>query len=129
MPVLLLLLMSMPLWAAPGPGVSRELALARAKNVSELSYELRFTLPRARETPVLGEAVIRFRLRDASAPLALDFRRPPGTELSLILKGQRVSIEEEDDHILIPPSALRAGARLSIPAREGEMGPDSLPSS
>lgn len=52
--------------AAPGSGISRELARERAARIRGLRLELAFSLPEARSAPVRGEVELRFRLADAS---------------------------------------------------------------
>ena len=63
---------SAPPPGSPGPGVPLALAESRASRVSALRYDLRFTVPSSASEPLAGRAVIRFSLRDADAPLALD---------------------------------------------------------
>ncbi len=62
---------------APGPGVALALAEGRAARVSNVSYELHFTVPPAQAAPVTGRVTIRFDLKDPSRPLALDFAASP----------------------------------------------------
>ena len=54
-------------------GVSRELAQLRKQKVKDLRYDLRFSIPRDKHTPVTGEGLIRFRL-DAPTEIVIDFR-------------------------------------------------------
>src|SRR5438874_5412231 len=76
---------------AQDPGVSETLARDRASRVSNLRYELSFSIPGNKSDAIKGHEANTFTLSDASAPLALDFAR-----------GQ-------NGHLLYPASALHAG--------------------
>src|SRR2546427_3168110 len=76
---------------AQDPGVSETLARDRASRVSNLRYDLSFSIPGNKTEAIKGHEAITFTLSDASAPLALDFAR-----------GQ-------NGHLLYPASALHAG--------------------
>jgi aminopeptidase N len=54
-------------------GVSFALAEDRAHRISDLRYDLRFSIPASPAEPVTGEATLAFDLSDASRPLVLDF--------------------------------------------------------
>lgn len=58
----------------PETGVSQALAQERVRRISNLRYELSFTIPATRQQPLVGRAVITFTLSDASAPLVIDFQ-------------------------------------------------------
>ena len=58
---------------AVGHGVPLSLAVDRAQRVSDLRYNLRFDVPGELATRIRGTATIRFTLKDATRPLALDF--------------------------------------------------------
>ena len=57
----------------PDAGVSESLARERAARLDDLRYALSFTIPSDRMAPIAGRATITFTLRDAAAPLTLDF--------------------------------------------------------
>jgi len=90
----------------PDPGVPLALAEARAARISNLRYELHFDIPPSPTDPVRGRAVVRFDLRNPSRPLALDFA---GTFAEILLEDGR-RVEAADEHLVIPPAALRDGA-------------------
>ena len=60
----------------PGPGVSLTLAEERVRRVSDIRYDLHFTIPSDAASRVGGTVEIRFALADATRPLALDFVAP-----------------------------------------------------
>ena len=57
----------------PDAGVPLDVATRRAAIVSNLRYELSLSIPEALASPLTGTTTIRFDLKDASAPLVLDF--------------------------------------------------------
>src|SRR5262245_45217822 len=57
----------------PEPGISESLARERHAAISDLRYDLAFTIPAARTEPVRGRALIRFSLASVVGPLVLDY--------------------------------------------------------
>ena len=94
---------------SPQPGAPLALARERAGQVSDVRYELAFAIPRSTATPVTGSVTISFDLADAQRPLVLDFRRPPGTTLTITQDGQSAPFQEVNEHIVFAPQALRRG--------------------
>ena len=92
----------------PGPGIPLTLAEERARRVSELRYDLRFSIPVEQGLPVTGRVTISFALKDASRPLAVDFAPPRGVR-SMRIDGRTVTPATVTDHILLPPGDLREG--------------------
>jgi aminopeptidase N len=100
-------------------GVPLTLAGARAARVSRLRYDLRFIVPEAVGRPVSGTATLRFELSDPSGPLALDFAGP--ALRSVQAQGRIIEAGVENEHVVLPPSALRRGEneiRLSFDASD-----------
>ena len=86
----------------PGPGVSVALAEDRAARVSNLRYELHFSIPESQQEPVRGRVTLRFDLTGAQTPLALDFAAD-----RTAISGGRLNGEEGrpgfvTDHLVIP---------------------------
>src|SRR6188472_833611 len=90
----------------PEPGVPAALAEGRAGRISNLRYELHVDIPAARKDPVTGRVTIRFDLRDASRPLAIDFA---GSSARMTLKDGS-ALTPVNEHLVIPPSELKTGA-------------------
>jgi aminopeptidase N len=90
------------------PGVSRNLARERATRISDLRYDLTFSIPASLEESCSGEVILRFEL-SGKGQLQLDFR--PGAEAvhSLVVNGRRLSADMRDEHIVIPGNALQKG--------------------
>jgi aminopeptidase N len=86
-------------------GISRQLARARAGRVSNVRYDLSFTLtPRA--STLAGEVQIRFSLRRTS-PLLLDFRQ--GRVGSVQINGASSPVVVENGHLELFPASLKRG--------------------
>ena len=90
------------------PGVSTELAAARARAIRGLSYELAFEIPDAAGEPVRGLARIRFDLAEIPPSLIFDFAQPSDRILSVRVADRPSSFEVLHGHLLLPSSALRA---------------------
>ena len=92
------------LLAAPPDGISRELARQRAAQISDVGYQLRFTL-----TPhapfASGHEELRFH-SNSSGSVLLDFRE--GTASNLIVNEVAVAARIENGHIELPASVIHA---------------------
>ncbi len=88
------------------PGVSRELARARAAQIASLRYRLEITLaPGAARMP--GREQIRFRLA-AAGPLILDFR--DGEIRNVVVNGKPAAdARQQNGHLEIPARYLHKG--------------------
>jgi aminopeptidase N len=93
---------------APVAGVPLSLAEARAARLKDVRYDLHFTIPPTVTGAITGEAVIRFNLKDSSRPLAFDFAGP-AAGLSVTVGGTATTFSAANEHIVIPPAALRPG--------------------
>jgi aminopeptidase N len=97
--------------AAPAAGVPLTLAGERAARVSAVHYDLSFSLPASRTDRITGRVIIAFELDDPSRPLALDFAPGRSDALrSVTANGVSAEPRIDNDHIVIPAAALRAGA-------------------
>ncbi len=107
----------------PEPGVSHTLAEHRAATISDVHYDLSFTIPEAPDAPITGRVRIGFTLSDASSPVTLDF--DPGnssnssnssnpsnpSNLSNLSNPSTLS-NPVNGHLIIPPSQLQVGPNL-----------------
>ncbi len=94
--------------APPDPGVPLPLAEERARRISDLRYDLRFTVPREMGSPIAGEVTIRFTLSDVMRPLALDFTGAPPPHARV--NGTEVRLGTRPEHVVIEAAVLRQGA-------------------
>ena len=92
-------------------GVSRTLATARAERLSDVRYSLSLRVPIAREDPVTGTETITFMLSNADVPVVIDFAPDKAGRLTSVkAAGTALDAQAVNGHIVIPASALRAGA-------------------
>ena len=94
--------------AAPPDGIPRELARQRAAQISDVHYQLSFTLtPHA--PSVSGHEELRFHSNLTSTVL-LDFRE--GTASNLTVNGVPVPAKIENGHIELPANVIHAAENL-----------------
>src|SRR5215472_7947523 len=99
---------SMP--ARQPEGIPRDLARQRATQISDIRYQLHFTLtPHAVSAPAHEE--LRFRA-SFSGPVLLDFRE--GTASNLTINGVPAPAKIESGHIELPASVIHAGENVVI---------------
>jgi aminopeptidase N len=96
--------------AAQEPGVSATLARERASRVSNVRYELSFSIPEDKTAAISGHEVVTFTLRDATRPLLLDFEPAvPRRVRAMTVGPERLEPHVVRGHIELPAAALRAG--------------------
>ena len=94
----------------PDLGISEALARDRTARVSNIRYDLAFTIPALRTQPIAGRALIRFTLASAGQPLVLDYLPDRAGILRLVhANGRTTAIRQVNGHVIIPTDALRAG--------------------
>ena len=96
--------------STPAAGVSLDLATKRAGIVSNLTYDLSLSIPEALASPITGTITIRFALKDAAAPLVLDFETSREHVKAVDANGRPVAFAYVNGHIVLPSGALRTGA-------------------
>lgn len=104
-------------------GVSKVLAEHRAATISDVRYQLRFTIPSAKSTPVQGAEIITFNLQQPDEVL-LDFRADASKVHSVRVNGRKCAYSVADEHIVLPMRSTRRG-RNSVSIRF-EAGSQSL---
>ena len=114
-PLVLLALLTVPILQStppndppPGPGIPLALAEDRAGRIGDLRYELLFVIPERQDQRIKGTVTIRFRLSDASRPLALDFAPVDAVKTASVSDGP-VDLDVTTDHLTIPAARLREG--------------------
>jgi aminopeptidase N len=107
----------------PDAGVPLDVARDRARDVTELSYQIRFAVPESRDEPVLGEVQLMFEW-DGRAALPLDFAATPDQIHDVDVNGSPLDLEMVNEHLIIPRTALRRGSnivRISFVAGDGSL--------
>ena len=90
-------------------GIPRALARERAARVSDLHYQLAYTLV-AHAPSTEATEQIRFQLSDASTPLLLDFR--DGHLAEIRLNGTAIAPDIQHGHVVLPTADLHKGANV-----------------
>ena len=104
----ILLALTAPAMASPTePGVSHELAIARAARISDLHYQLTFTL-KEHASEVAGTETLTFESKTAG-DLPIDYR--DGTPQSATLNGQPIPTTLENGHLNLPAIAATTHSR------------------
>ena len=105
----------------PEPGIALALAEERAARLSNIRYDLAFTIPESASEPIAGTAAIRFALKDASRPVVLDFAPAADHLTSVSAGGRAASYRAVNGHIVISPRALAEGENtVEIAFRAGD---------
>jgi aminopeptidase N len=92
-------------WGQAPEGIPRDLARQRAQQVSDVRYQLSFSLsPHA--SSAQGHEELQFRL-SAAGLLLLDFRE--GTAANLVINGKAAAAQIENGHIALAADLLQAG--------------------
>jgi aminopeptidase N len=105
---LFLFVVTSSLAAVTPEGIPRDLARERASRISNVRYQLEFTLvPHA--PSVTGHEELRFDLNSAGTVL-LDFRE--GSAAKLVINGTAAPASIESGHITLPASALHIGENV-----------------
>ena len=91
-------------------GVSLDLAKARAAMISQVNYALSFRVPEEASAPISASEILTFHLDAGGNDLQLDFRESADLLQSVEINGAKVSIDHREEHLILPASALKAGA-------------------
>jgi len=94
------------------PGVSLELAGHRAATISQINYQLRFSIPPDQVQAIGGGIAISFDLNDASLPVQLDFRESAANITRIASNGNVSDYRFKNEHIVIPNDELVVGRNL-----------------
>ncbi len=90
-------------------GVSRTLAQYRATNISEVVYQLTFSVPDKIEEPVTFFETLHFRWRGED-DLQIDFQGGASQlDGAIIVNGKNVRTDLRDEHIIVPSRYLKLG--------------------
>lgn len=96
----------------PVEGVSEELARHRRLVLSDISYQLEFTIPEKKEADIAAWERISFSWKKNGTPLALDFKEQRDHIQRIQVNQREVPVVFEKEHILIAPTYLKAGKNM-----------------
>lgn len=90
-------------------GISIELAEFRKHQVSNIHYQLDFSIPEKLEEPIPSKLILEASISDLSHPLILDFHEEKSHLKSLQINGQPSEINHQNQHLIIPKESLKKG--------------------
>ena len=90
-------------------GVSLDLAEHRKLTISDINYQLEFTLPADHRDPIPARGIVSFTLSDASQPLVLDFLESHNHLSGVGVNGKDSDYEAVLEHLIIPAKELIVG--------------------
>ncbi|MEZ7500756.1 M1 family aminopeptidase [Flavobacterium sp. Arc3] len=90
-------------------GISKELAVFRKSQVSDISYALSFDLPKEKEKPISSSLILNLSIKSVQSPLYLDFNEKKENLTKIIVNGKSVPVLQEKEHIIIPKEQLVKG--------------------
>jgi aminopeptidase N len=93
----------------PESGVPLDVATRRAATISALRYDLALSIPDAVAVPLTGTETLRFELKDASAPLVIDFETTREHVTSVTANGKPADFAFTNGHIVVPAASLSTG--------------------
>jgi aminopeptidase N len=93
-------------------GVSKELASFRKKQLSEVSYNLSFAIPKDKEQSIQSKLIVQLKISDVNQPLYFDFNEKKESLQSVMINGQSITVFHEKEHLIIPKKWLKLGQNI-----------------
>ncbi len=90
-------------------GVSLKLAELRKEIISDINYQLLFSIPSSVNQPVNGNVKISFQLKNKKENVLIDFNAKPEQLLSVVSNTKNKKYKFENGHIVIPTRNLNIG--------------------
>lgn len=91
------------------PGISKELAIFRRSQISDVHYALSFDIPREKEIPIQSSLALDLKINNLKGPLYLDFNENKENLKTIAVNGQQISIKHEREHLIIAKEYLQKG--------------------
>jgi aminopeptidase N len=91
------------------PGVSKELAQYRKKQISHVAYSLSFSIPESIDSAITGHVSVTFQQARAMYAVILDFQGGAERIHEVISNGQKVDYQYINEHIIIPSNYVKPG--------------------
>ena len=103
-------------------GVSKDLAVYRKKQLSDIEYILTFKIPLEKEKPIVSRLSLQLSINDLTHPLYLDFNESSDHLNSIFVNGKERPINHIKEHLIIPLNDLILGSNsITIDFTAGEM--------
>jgi len=90
-------------------GVSKDLAIHRKKQISEVEYNLHFQIPLEKEKPIVSHLSLQLNITDLAHNLYLDFYENTDHLQSLAVNGKKVTINHIKEHLIISSNDIILG--------------------
>lgn len=90
-------------------GISKELAVFRKSQVSDVSYALSFDLPKEKESPISSSLILSLKINSIQEPLYLDFNESKEKLKTIAVNGKTIAVLHEKEHVIIPKEQLLKG--------------------
>lgn len=90
-------------------GVSSELAIHRRAEITNIRYQLDFTIPATKSESIQAAETIYLSLKTNTQPLQIDFKQPADHLHALTVNGKTITPRLENEHIVIAPTHLHKG--------------------
>jgi aminopeptidase N len=90
-------------------GVSLSLAEYRLQHISDIHYELEFSIPKDSSRDIRASAAISFKLDKLSQDIQLDFKEDKSKLIALTVNNSQASIVHKNEHLVIPHTTLVKG--------------------
>jgi len=103
-------------------GVPLAMAQYRSTQVRDVVYELFFTVPEKKKSPIAGRVAIHLTVHDLEHPVYLDFKEDRKSLNIINVNGHITPIQFEKEHVIIPTERLTIGKNtIDIGFRAGEL--------
>ncbi|HPQ34893.1 MAG TPA: M1 family aminopeptidase [Tenuifilaceae bacterium] len=106
--ILLVILASCKGVKIPEEGVSIELAQSRSAVISDVKYDISFSIPRERQNEVTGKVAVEVEL-SKKCDIVLDFRSDSSSLAAVIKDGKQIDYEFVNGHIVVPAKFTNKG--------------------
>ncbi|MCC4921723.1 M1 family metallopeptidase [Flavobacterium chungbukense] len=90
-------------------GVSEQLAQFRKHQISDVTYNLSFEIPKHKSENINAQLALILTLSDLSQSVYLDFKEKSQNIKSVSANGKQIAMVHEKGHIAIPPGSLISG--------------------
>jgi len=90
-------------------GISKELAVFRKSQVSDVSYALSFDLPKEKENPISSSLILNLKINSLQEPLYLDFNKSKENLKTIVVNGKNIPVLHEKEHVIILKEQLLIG--------------------
>lgn len=91
------------------PGISSELAAYRSQQISDVVYNLSFSIPIEKEDAIDSQLELELQINDLEHPLYLDFNVDSSHLKSVMVNDEQIPINHQEGHIIIDVESLKKG--------------------